>query len=46
MANCQAPLDFEISHFSITYLAKKVIFLVAGRKNEISSLFAPLENFL
>jgi len=26
------PLDFEIRHFSITFLAKKVVFLVSVRK--------------
>ena len=40
-------LDFEIWHFSITFLAKKVVFLVSRRKNEISSLLPSLlERFL
>jgi len=32
--------------FHITMLAKKVIFLVSGRKNEISSSLSPLEKIL
>ena len=33
--------DFEIWYFSVTYLAKKTIFLVLKRKNEISPLWLP-----
>jgi len=38
-----APLDFAILHFSITFLAKKVVFLFSRWKNEISSLLPNLE---
>ena len=34
-------LDFEIWHFPITFLAKKVVFLVSRGKNEISPLVPP-----
>jgi len=34
-------LDYEILHFPITSLAKKVVFLVSRGKKEISSLLAP-----
>jgi len=38
------PLDFEILHFSITFLANKVGFLVSRRKNEILLLALPRKN--
>jgi len=38
-------LHFEISHFSVILLAKKVVFLISSEKDEISSLRPPLENF-
>jgi len=37
------PLDFEIRHFSVTFLAKKVVFLVLRRKNQNSPHLVPPE---
>ena len=42
----QGPLDFEIWHFYITFLAKKVVFLVSSRKSEFHQVCSPLEKFL
>jgi len=39
----RSPLHFEIWHFSITFLAKKVVFSVSRSKDEISLLFPSLK---
>ena len=41
-----ATQDFEVLRFPIAFLAKKVVFLVSRRKNEISPLLYPLQMFL
>jgi len=40
-ARRKGPLDLEIRHFSFTFLANKVVFLISKRKNYILPLLPP-----